>query len=230
MNANNGKLKYMGESYYHDSVMVTMKGFYIELVKIPNLFTTIDFSNNSFKGEIPKSIGTLKSLKGLNFSHNNLIDHMPPSLGNLRNLEWLDISSNMLTGEIPRQLADITSLEVLNLSENCLVGMIPQGNQFNTFENVSYLGNLGLCGFPLTRTCDNVDGQQPSPSLSFHDDNFKFGNWFHWKVVLLGYGCGFMFGLGLDYHGLSSEKPKWLVNIVYGERCNMLQRSKKNAR
>ena len=33
MNANNGKLKYMGESYYHNSVMVTMKGFYIEMVK-----------------------------------------------------------------------------------------------------------------------------------------------------------------------------------------------------
>ncbi|KAL4598223.1 hypothetical protein ACB092_11G045300 [Castanea dentata] len=161
MNANNGKLKYMGESYYHDSVMVTMKGFDIEMVKIQNLFTTIDFSNNSFKGEIPKSIGMLKSLKGLNFSHNNLIGHMPPTLGNLRNLEWLDLSSNMLTGEIPGQLADITYLEVLNLLENRLVGMIPQGNQFNTFENVSYLGNLGLCGFLLTKTCVNVDGQQP---------------------------------------------------------------------
>ena len=32
MNANNGKLKYMGENYYHNSVMVTMKGFYIEMV------------------------------------------------------------------------------------------------------------------------------------------------------------------------------------------------------
>ncbi|KAL4598207.1 hypothetical protein ACB092_11G044000 [Castanea dentata] len=111
--------------YYHNFVMVTMKGFYIEMVKIQNLFTTIDFSNNSFKGEIPKSIGMLKSLKGLYFSHNNLIGHMPPSLGNLNNLEWLDLSSNMLIGEIPGQLADITYLEVLNLSENRLMGMIP---------------------------------------------------------------------------------------------------------
>ena len=81
MNANNGKLKYMGESYYHDSVMVIMKGFYIELMKIPNLFTTIDFSNNSFKGEILKSIGMLKSLKGLNFSHNNLIKSYASVIG-----------------------------------------------------------------------------------------------------------------------------------------------------
>ena len=110
-NANNGKLKYMGESYYHNSVMVTMKGFYIEMVKIQNLFTTIDCSNNSFRGEIPQSIGKLKSLKVL-YLYNNLICQMPPSLGNLSNLEWLNLSSNMLTGNIPRQLVDITSLEV----------------------------------------------------------------------------------------------------------------------
>ena len=230
MNANNGKLKYMGGSYYHDSVMVTMKGFDIELVKIQNLFTTIDCSKNRFKGEIPQSIEKLKLLKGLNFSHNSLIGQMPPSLGNLSNLEWLDLSSNMLTGNIPRQLVDITSLEVLNLSENCLVGPIPIGNQFNTFANVSYFGNLGLCGFPLTKTCDNVGGQLLLPSFTIQDNDFKFVNWFHWKFVLLGYGCGFMFGLGLGYFVLSSEKPKWLVNIVYGERRNMLQRSNNSFR
>jgi len=90
-NANNGKLKYMGESYYHNSVMVTMKGFYIEMVKVQNLFTTIDCLNNGFRGEIPQSIGKLKSLKGLNFLYNNLICQMPPSLGNLSNLEWLNL-------------------------------------------------------------------------------------------------------------------------------------------
>ena len=137
MNANNGELKYMGGNYYHDFVMVTMKGFDIEMVKIQNLFTTIDCSKNRFRGEIPWSIEKLKSLKGLNFSYNSLIGQMPPSLGNLRNLEWLDLSSNMLTGNIPRQLVDITSLEVLNLSKNCLVGPILVGNQFNTFANVS---------------------------------------------------------------------------------------------
>ena len=79
------------------------------------------------------------------------------------------------------------------------MGPILVGSPFNTFAIVPYFGNLGLCGFPLTRTCDNVDRQQPSPLLTFHDDDFEFGNWFHWKAVLLGYGCGFMFGLGLGY-------------------------------
>ena len=227
MNANvdKGELKYMGDSYYQDSVTVVMKGYSIELVKIQSLFTTIDFSNNNFKGEIPEVIGELRSLKGLNFSHNNLIGCMPQSLGNLTNLEWLDLSSNKLTGEIPMQLADLTMLAFLNLSENYLSGHIPQGKQFNTFMNDSYVGNLGLCGFPMTKACGNDEGQQPSPSSTIQEDDCKFDNGFHWKVVLLGYGCGFMFGLGLGYLVFLSGKPKWLVNIVYGGRHNKLQRS-----
>ncbi|KAM3684248.1 hypothetical protein ACJW31_11G029600 [Castanea mollissima] len=219
-NADKGGLKYMGDSYYQDSVTVVIKGFFLDLVKIQSLFTTIDFSNNNFDGKIPKAIGELQSLKGLNFSHNNLSGHMPPSLGNLTNLEWLDLSSNKLTGVIPIQLVEITSLAILNLSENYLFGQIPQGKQFNTFTNDSYNENLGLCGFPVTKACGNDEGQQPPPSSTIQEDDFKFENGFHWKVVLLGYGVGFMFGLGLGYLVFSSGKPKWLVNIVYGGRLN----------
>ena len=50
MNAStdNGELKYIGENYYYDSAMVVLKGLSMELVKIQNLFTTIDFSYNGF--------------------------------------------------------------------------------------------------------------------------------------------------------------------------------------
>ncbi|KAK4594637.1 hypothetical protein RGQ29_018357 [Quercus rubra] len=229
VSANKGELKYMGDNFYQDSVIVVMKGLSIELVKIQSLFTTIDFSNNNFKGEIPKSIGELGSLRGLNFSHNNLVGHVPPSLGNLTNLEWLDLSSNKLEGEIPIQLVDLTSLAFLNLSENYLFGQIPQGKQFNTFTNDSYKENHGLCGFPMTKACGNDEGQQPPPSSTIQEDDFEFENGFHWKVVLLGYGVGFMFGLGLGYLVFSSGKPKWLVNIVYGGRHNKVRRTKKNA-
>ncbi|KAM3738775.1 hypothetical protein ACB098_09G155700 [Castanea mollissima] len=110
-----------------DSLNVMMKGLYIELVRIQTVFTTIDFSNNSFRGEMPKIIGRLKSLKGLNFSHNNLTGYIPSSFGNLHNLEW----------EIPWQLVDLPWLEVLKLSHNQLTGFIPSGKQFNTFDNDS---------------------------------------------------------------------------------------------
>ena len=222
-------VKYSRNNSVTIDVTIDIKGNYIDVVKILSLLKTIDFSNNSFKREIQEVIGKLGSLKGINFSHNNLMGHIPISFGNLTNLEWLDLSSNKLTGDIPIQLTDLTSLAILNLSKNHLVGLIPQGKQFNTFTNASYSGNLGLCGFPLTKTCGNDKGQQPPPSPTIQEDDFGFANGFHWKVVLLGYGCGFMFGLGMGYLVFSSEKPKCLLNIIYGEQCNKVRRSKKNA-
>ncbi|XP_057956602.1 receptor-like protein 33 [Malania oleifera] len=87
------KLQYMStSSYYKDSMMVTMKGSDFCMEKIQTIFTAIDMSKNSFSGKIPKSIGKLKSLRGLNFSHNSLTGDIPTSLGNLTTLEWLDLS------------------------------------------------------------------------------------------------------------------------------------------
>ncbi|KAI5334032.1 hypothetical protein L3X38_024165 [Prunus dulcis] len=77
----------MGDYYYQDTVIVAIKGFKIEMLKIQTFFTTIDFSNNTFRGEIPNINGRLKSLKGLNFSHNQLTGTIPPSFGDLSNLE-----------------------------------------------------------------------------------------------------------------------------------------------
>ena len=65
-------LNYMGEYPYQDSWNIMMKGQFIELERILALFTSIDFINDSFKGEMQMIIGRLKSLKGLNFSNNNL--------------------------------------------------------------------------------------------------------------------------------------------------------------
>ncbi|XP_031286461.1 receptor-like protein 6 [Pistacia vera] len=89
------KLNYMGEKlYYQDSVEVTLKGRDIILEKIITTFTSIDFSQNYFDGEIPKVIGELQSLRLLNLSRNSLKGLIPSSLGNLTLLESLDLSSN----------------------------------------------------------------------------------------------------------------------------------------
>nr|XP_023889779.1 receptor-like protein 9DC3 isoform X1 [Quercus suber]XP_023889794.1 receptor-like protein 9DC3 isoform X1 [Quercus suber] len=221
--------KYMGENYYQDSLNIMMKGHYIEMERVLTILTSIDFSNNSFRGEMPKIIGRLKSLKGLNFSYNNLIGHIPSSMGNLTNLEWLDLSFNKLGGEIPSQLVDLTSLAVLKLSHNQLTGHIPSGNQFNTFNNDSYTENLGLCGFPLSKACNNHEAKRPPPPTLQQDENLEHENGFGWQAVSIGYACGTIFGMFMGYLMFKIEKPKCLVRMVKLEQHIMLKRLKKNA-
>ncbi|KAK9280376.1 hypothetical protein L1049_014065 [Liquidambar formosana] len=230
MNANESKRetipKYMGDEYYQDSVMVTMKGLNIELQKILTIFITIDMSSNRFQGEIPKSIGKLTSLIVLNFSHNNLTGHILSSLENLKELESLDLSSNNLTGEIPSQLTSLTFLSFLNFSQNHLVGHIPQGNQFNTFQSDSYNGNLGLCGAPLLKKCS--DDKAP-PTLFKEDNDTGLASGFKWKAVFIGYGCGMIFGLAIGYLIFLTGKPEWLVRMVEGKHYKKVKKSRRSA-
>ena len=207
---------------YQYSVVVTMKGVDIHMEKILTIFTTIDLSSNKFHGQIPDVVGKLKFLKVLNFSHNDLVGHIPLSFENLTELESLDLSSNMLEGEIPNQLTSLTSLSTLNLSYNQLVGHIPQGNQFGTFQNDSYIGNLGLCDFPLTEKCSNGDTPESEP-----DDEHDTASWFDWKMSLMGYGCGVVIGLSTGYIVLSTGKPEWIVNMVDRKVGRLTRRHRK---
>ncbi|KDP27097.1 hypothetical protein JCGZ_20321 [Jatropha curcas] len=229
MKVNKGKLerKYAGDSsyYFQDSlgVELIMKGQEFEMKEILTIFTAIDFSSNKFQGEIPKEVGLLKSLIVLNFSHNGLTGHIPLSLGNLAELESLDLSFNKLVGEIPQQLVVLTFLAVLNLSYNRLEGHIPEGNQFSTFSNDSYVGNFGLCGFPMSKKCNN--GKLPEPI--FHEDEEEAQDskgWFDWKIALMGYGCGLVFGLSIGYIVFATGKPQWFVRMVEGHQYQRLRR------
>ncbi|CAL5360692.1 unnamed protein product [Camellia sinensis] len=177
--------KYLGvRSYYQDSVTVTMKGFDIYLMRILTVFTAIDLSSNKFSGDIPNVIGRLNSLIVLNLSHNSLTGLIPSSLGDLTELESLDLSSNQLIGKIPNQLKSLTFLEVFNLSWNHLDGPIPQGEQFDTFGNDSYVGNSGLCGFPLSKECKDKQAQV-QPGVLLQQDGSNYGVWL-WTGIGIG--------------------------------------------
>ncbi|XWS10906.1 hypothetical protein CRYUN_Cryun38cG0038500 [Craigia yunnanensis] len=84
-------------------------------------------------------------------------------------------------------------LAVLNLSQNNLVRPIPRGNQVDTFTNESYIGNAWLCGFPLSKKCGNGEVTESPPSISDEDDDYA--RVLNLKFVMMGYGCGLVFGL-----------------------------------
>ncbi|XVF03699.1 hypothetical protein REPUB_Repub05bG0015900 [Reevesia pubescens] len=178
--------KYMQGRYYVYDVQLTVKSFDIEFNQISTIVTSIDLSNNNFDGEIPCVIGKLSSLRGLNLSYNSL------------------------SGKIPKELTDLTFLAFLNLSHNQLTGPIPYGKQFSTFENGSYQGNLALCGFPMSKACNNDGIKQSSPLFLKEADESETKISFGWKVVLLGYGCGLIVGVVVT---LRKREPKWFIAL-----------------
>ncbi|KAF7035252.1 hypothetical protein CFC21_046165 [Triticum aestivum] len=177
--------------FYRDIVTVTFKGFGLTFSKILTTFKVIDFSNNSFYGPVPESIGRLVSLHGLNMSHNNFTGEIPSDFGNLSQLESLELSWNRISGKIPKELASLTSLEWLNLSYNNLSGRIPHGNQFLTFSNSSLKGNGGLCGLPLSKQCGSPGSNAVAPPESNSLWQDKLGIILLFAFVGLGFGVGF---------------------------------------
>ncbi|XP_042974908.1 receptor-like protein 43 [Carya illinoinensis] len=205
-------LYYLGDQVYY-SITMMIKSVELEYKRIHNDLKVIDFSCNRFEGEIPKQVGNLKGLHVLNLSNNAFTGHIPSSFVNLTQLESLDLSQNKLFGEIPPELVQLNFLSMFNVSHNSLTGPIPHGQQFETFENTSFKDNRGLCGRPLSKICGDSDISTPPPSTNFEENqgpNFFFE--FGWKVVVMGYGCGFVFGVVIG-HIVTTRKPDLVFNI-----------------
>ena len=107
----------------------------------------------------------------------------------------------------------LTFLATQNFSQNQLVGSIPRGNQFDTFENDSYSGNLGLFCWPLSKKCSSDEAPEtPSSESKGNGDSVIDG--FGWKAVLIGYGSGVVFDIAVRYLGFITGKPRSLVRII----------------
>ncbi|XP_043694911.1 putative leucine-rich repeat receptor-like serine/threonine-protein kinase At2g24130 [Telopea speciosissima] len=115
----------------------------------------IDLSANNLSGNIFPQLSNCLAVTLINLSYNSFEGQLPESLGDLRNLGILDVSNNHLSGGIPASLSKCPSLKLMNLSFNDFNGSIPNtGGIFNLVTNLSFLGNIHLCGsVPGFRVC-----------------------------------------------------------------------------
>ncbi|KAF8020506.1 hypothetical protein BT93_G1045 [Corymbia citriodora subsp. variegata] len=179
-------------------------------------------TNNLFEGDIPSVIGELKGLQGLNLSNNFLTGHIPPSLGNLTALESLDLSLNKLSGQIPQKLIELGFLSFLNVSYNNLTGPVPKGKQFDTFSDDSFEGNSGLCGEFIFRKCGDLGDASRKPS-THEEEELGSPIKLHWKIVLMGYGSGFVIGVVIG-NAFISWKYDWVEGNARRRRRRPSQR------
>ncbi|XP_014502902.1 probable LRR receptor-like serine/threonine-protein kinase IRK [Vigna radiata var. radiata] len=169
--------------------------------------TFLDLGFNQFSGQIPNVFLQSNSFEKLDLSHNNVEGELPSTLLNLQHLILLDLSMNKLSGRIPLSILNLQYLVFLDLSHNRLEGPLP--NKITR-----------LCGFPLSKNCNNTEQQSPSSPSFWREEKFEFG----WETVVIGYGCGVIFGIGLGIFVLFIGKPEWLVKMVGGGLHKKLRR------
>ncbi|KAG5253463.1 receptor protein [Salix suchowensis] len=107
-------------------------------------------SGTSFSGQLPESIGNLKSLKEFDVAGCYFSGAIPSSLGNLTKLNSLDLSNNSFSGKIPSTFVNLLQLTYLSLSINNFSS--------GTLHWLCNLTKLNFIGLRLT----NLYGEIPS--------------------------------------------------------------------
>ncbi|KAJ6303400.1 hypothetical protein OIU77_017303 [Salix suchowensis] len=79
---------------------------------------TLLLEGTNFSGQLPESIGNLKSLKEFHAAECYFSGAIPSSLGNLTKLNSLDLSYNSFSGKIPSTFVNLLQLTYLSLSSN----------------------------------------------------------------------------------------------------------------
>ena len=126
-------------------------GYGIYRTGLPNRVTELDLAvysrdrTKKLKGKIPKRLGDLSGLRGLNLWGNELHGRIRPQLGNLSELIEMDLGANDLSGKLPKRLGDLSELMTLALDGNNLSGRIPKW-----MGRLSKLQNLSLSHNHLT--------------------------------------------------------------------------------
>ncbi|KAG9160363.1 hypothetical protein Leryth_008762 [Lithospermum erythrorhizon] len=155
-----------------------------ELGQLNNLQELI-VSGNSLFGEIPTSVLKCKNLNKLDLSNNRFNGSIPIDICNTTRLQYLLLSQNSMRGEIPGEIGNCNKLLQLEMGSNYLTGTIPQNwcvSELQKSSKSSYSGNKGLCGAPLSSSCDSLNG-------------YGNGDYHHrvsYRIILAVIGSGFL--------------------------------------
>ncbi|CAJ2658752.1 unnamed protein product [Trifolium pratense] len=213
-------LAFTGYVPYTRHIELVLKGRIIKYLNQSPVQSIIDLSKNNLSGQIPEKITQLIHLGAMNLSWNHLTGGIPDNIGLLTDLESLDLSHNHLSGPIPPSMASMSFLSDLNLSYNNFSGQIPVANQFGTFNELSYVGNVGLCGHPLPTNCSSYipgNGEHDRKREDGDDDSERLGLY---ASIAAGYITGFWIVCGSLV-----LKRSWrhaYFNFVYNMRDKLL--------
>ena len=102
-----------------------------------NSLIDLYLSSTNFSGELPASIGNLKSLQTLDLSNCQFSGSIPASLENLTQITYLSLDGNHFSGKIPNVFDNLRNLRVLDFFDNQLEGAIP--SSIYGFSSLSYV-------------------------------------------------------------------------------------------
>ncbi|XP_039160938.1 uncharacterized protein LOC120289688 [Eucalyptus grandis] len=167
----------------------------------------LQLGDTSFYGELPASIGNLRSLEMLDLNSCNLTGSLPMSIGNLPLLSYLDIGHNNFSGSIPASFANLSNLKNLD------VGMNPFAAQ--SASSLSWVWKMKkLATLNLWRI--NLYGEIPPSigNLSQLVELSFFGNQLSGTIPSQLMNLTQLTDLRLQTNQLSGSIPSWLVNMT----------------
>ncbi|XP_057991886.1 receptor-like protein EIX2 [Hevea brasiliensis] len=121
------------------------------------------WERSTFRGKISQSLLNLKHLKYLDLSNNNFEGiQIPKFLGSMKSLRYLNFSGADFGGMIPHQLGNLSNLQYLNLEGQ---GYYIYVENLDWISSLSSLEFLDLSSVDLSKALDWLDAMNKLPSL-----------------------------------------------------------------
>ena len=186
-----------------------------------NSLIDLSLSSTNFSGELPASMGNLKSLRTLQLSDCQFSRSIPSSISNLKSLQILDLSHRGLignlrsreilvlpgcqfSGSIPSSISDLKSLQILDLSNCQFSGSIP-----SSISNLKSLQILDLSNCQFSGSIPaSLENLTQITSLSLNDNHFSG------KIPNIFYNLRNLISLDLSGNNFSDQIPPSIGNLT----------------